>query len=351
MDSTSGRFSFAVELHVSAYRARLYRLTFAAAAVYNLAFGVWAVLWPQAFFAAFDLASPRYPSIWACLGMVIGLYGVGYAYAARRLDQAGPFIAIGLIGKLLGPAGWVLAVASGEWPIRTVTLILVNDAIWWVPFALFLIEGTRAAPRVRAAAPYVCALLNGAALIAMAAVLQFGTEIVPAVADRERYISEHLILWRAGWSLWIAAALSLIAFYAWWGSAVRDTRVAVAALAIASAGLVCDLIAESLLIGWLPHGYDRVAPVATMLTGGVANGCYTVAGIILTLATDSIRGPRRVTAWVIWMAGGALTVCALMAWPMGIAVSTTVLFVLFCPWVALLPRALVAAPPARATLS
>jgi hypothetical protein len=34
---------------------------------------------------------------------------------------------------------------------------------------------------------------------------------------------------------------------------------------------------------------------------------------------------------------------------MGIAVSTTVLFVLFCPWVALLPRALSSAPPERAT--
>ena len=348
MDATSGRFSVAVEPPVSAYRARLYRLTFAAAAVYNLAFGVWAALWPQAFFAAFDLPAPRYPSIWGCLGMVIGLYGLGYGYAARRLDQAWPFIAIGLLGKLFGPAGWILAVASGEWPVRTVTLILLNDVIWWVPFALFLIEGTRVAPRVRAAAPYVCAVLNAAALIAMAAVLQFGTEIVPVAADRARYIAEHPGLWRAGWSLWIAAALSLMAFYAWWGSVLRDTRVAVAALTIASAGLVCDLVAESMLIGWLPYGYDRAAAVATMLTGGVANGCYTIAGIILTLATGAIRGLRRVTAWAIWTAGGALTACALAAWPMGIAVSTTVLFALFCPWVALLPRAL-GAPPERAT--
>ena len=133
---------------MTAYRAAVYRLIFAAAAVYNIAFGLWAALTPLSFFSFFDLAPPVYPSIWACLGMVIGLYGLGYAYAAARLDRAAPFIAIGLLGKLLGPAGWVIAVSRGEWPIRTLTLILFNDVIWWLPFTLFLLEGTRVADPV-----------------------------------------------------------------------------------------------------------------------------------------------------------------------------------------------------------
>ena len=52
---------------------------------------------------------------------------------------------------------------------------------------------------------------------------------------------------------------------------------------IASTGLVFDLTAESLLIGWLPKDYAAVAPAASLLTGGPGNGLYTVAGALLTL--------------------------------------------------------------------
>jgi hypothetical protein len=325
---------------VTAYRARVYRLIFTAAAAYNLAFGMWAAAWPLAFFDRFELEPPRYPSIWACLGMVIGLYGLGYAYAARRFDRAAPFIAIGLLGKLLGPAGWIMTVKSGEWPVRTLTLIVFNDVIWWVPFSLFLLEGTPIAARVRASAPYACAALNLVAIVVMGAVLRFGTEIVPLVADRVSYISQHPVLWRMGWSLWIAAAASLVSFYAWWGSHLRESRWAIMALCVASTGLVCDLFAESLLIGWLPRDYERVAPVATLLTGAAANGFYTIAGVILTLATDALRGMIRAMAWAVWIAGALLTLSTLAHTPIGIAICTTVVFVLFCPWVVLLGRAL-----------
>jgi hypothetical protein len=123
---------------------------------------------------------------------------LGYAYAAWRLDRAAPFIAIGLAGKLLGPAGWVQAVTATEWPIRTITLIIFSDVIWWMPFILFMLEGRRAGARLRASAPYVCASLNLAAVIAMAAALRSGTEIVPVVSDRIAYISQHPAAWRAG---------------------------------------------------------------------------------------------------------------------------------------------------------
>jgi len=101
----------------------MYALIFGLAAAYNIAFGIWAALFPYSFFRLFSLAPPRYPSIWACLGLVIGLYGVAYAYAAVRLDRAKLLIAIGLAGKLLGPIGWLLSVRSGELPVRTFTLI------------------------------------------------------------------------------------------------------------------------------------------------------------------------------------------------------------------------------------
>ncbi len=329
---------------MSPYRARLYRLIFAVAAAYNVAFGLWAALSPRSFFVLLAMAPPSYPSIWACLGMVIGVYGLGYAYAARRLDRAAPFIAIGLLGKVLGPAGWALAVARGEWPVRTLTLILFNDVIWWLPLCLFLLEGTRAGAALRAAAPTVCAAVNGAAILVMAAVLRPGTELVPAVADRAAYVAGHPALWRGGWAVWIAAAISLVAFYAWWGSFLRRSTWAIAAMGVAAAGLACDLFAESLLIGWLPRDLDRIASLATMCTGAAANGLYTLAGIALTLQTRLPRGPGLALTWAVWLAGAALTACTLAGLPSGIAVSTGVLFALFCPWAVWLGRTLPAAP-------
>jgi hypothetical protein len=317
---------------VPAYRARLYRLIFAAAAVYNVAFGLWAAILPRSFFVVFDLAPPSYPAIWACLGMVIGLYGVGYGYAAWRLDRAAPFITIGLLGKIFGPVGWILAVNHGELPVRTVTLIVFDDAIWWLPFCLFLLEGRRIGAAVRASAPYVCAAANFAAILAMATLLRPGTELVRAAADRVAYISGHAALWRAGWAVWSAAAVSLVAFYAWWGSFLRRWRWAAVALGVAAAALACDLFAESLLIGWLPRDYDRVAPFATLCSGAAANGLYTIAGIVLTMATRSLRGWLLTLTWTVWLAGAALTACTLAHAPSGIAVSAGVLFALLCPW-------------------
>ena len=338
--AASGSDPAIISAAVSPYRARLYRLFFAAAAVYNIAFGVWAGLFPRSFFTWFDLQPPVYPAIWACLGMVVGVYGLGYAYAARHLDRAAPFIAIGLLGKLLGPGGWLVTVAGGEWPVRTLTLILFNDVIWWVPFALFLIDGTPVARALRAAAPEVCAAINFVGLLVMAIFLRHGTEIVPDAAERVAYIAGHPMAWRAGWSIWIASALSLVAFYAWWGSHLRDWRPGVAAVCIASIGVVCDLAGESILIGWLPRDYDRLAPAATLLTAGAANGLYTVSGIVLTLSTAWLGGPLLALIWAVWLAGAALTVFALVNSPLGIAIASGVLFVLVSPCVVWLGRAL-----------
>jgi hypothetical protein len=120
------------------YNTLLYRTVFVLAAIYNLVFGVWAGFLPQAFFRWFVMEPPRYPAIWRCLGMVIGVYGLAYAYAAMWPERGRPMVAIGLLGKVLGPIGWLVTVNSGEFPARTFSLIAFNDLIWWVPFALYL---------------------------------------------------------------------------------------------------------------------------------------------------------------------------------------------------------------------
>jgi hypothetical protein len=315
-------------------RAVIYRLFFALAAAYNVAFAFWAMVRPQAFFDLFAMDAPRYPAIWQCLGMVNGVYGLGYAYAAWRLDRAYPFIALGLLGKMLGPIGWVATVRVGQWPMRTFTIILFNDLVWWLPFGLFLLEGTRAGARMRASAPYVCAALNLLAALAMPLVLSPGLEPARDLAARVDYIGAHPALWRGGWILWIVAALSLLAFYGWWAARVRSRFLGIAALALATAGIGGDLLAESLYVGWLPADYHRMAALAFLLTGAWGNTLYTLAGVLLTLGSPWLRGPARACAWLIWSAGLALGGFSLMGNFTGMAVSMALLFTLFCPWAA-----------------
>jgi hypothetical protein len=314
-------------------RARFYRLFFALAAAYNVTFAAWAILWPGSFFDLCAMEAPRYPAIWQCLGMVVGVYGLGYAYAAWRLDRAFPFIALGLLGKVLGPIGWAATVRAGEWPARTFTLILFDDIVWWLPFGLFLLEGTRAGARLRASAPYACGILNFLAAIAILLVLAPGTEMVRDPSARVEYIRGHPTLWRGGWSLWIAAALSLLGFYAWWAARVRSRALGIASLILAIAGIGGDLLAESLYIGWLPADYDRIVHLARLLTGVWGNTLYTVTGILLTIQSPWLRGRARVCAWSIWAAGLTLGVFSWTGSSLGMAVSMALLFILFCPWV------------------
>jgi hypothetical protein len=158
---------------VSLFADRLLRIAFVAAGVYNLTFGLWAALWPQALFAWFQIPPPRYPGIWSCLGMVVGLYGLLYVHAAWRLETAWPIIAVELLGKLLGPLG--MATSFGDdWPRRLGMMCIYNDLIWWLPFGLFLLRGTVAGRRLVDFAPWLCIVLHAAAMVAMTVYLRPG---------------------------------------------------------------------------------------------------------------------------------------------------------------------------------
>ena len=82
----------------------------------------------------------RYPEIFACLAMVVGLYGVLYLAAAKRPERGALIVAVGLVGKVLGPIGWASLVLNDTWPIETIIMCLLNDLIWWPFFVLYLFD-------------------------------------------------------------------------------------------------------------------------------------------------------------------------------------------------------------------
>jgi hypothetical protein len=119
-------------------RRRFHRAVFVLAGLYNIAWGVWSYLDPQWLFRFSGLAPLNHSAIFACLAMVIGLYGILYLEVARVSQRGWLIAAVGLTGKVLGPIGLAVLIARGVWPPATLIICLTNDFIWWLPFGLYL---------------------------------------------------------------------------------------------------------------------------------------------------------------------------------------------------------------------
>jgi hypothetical protein len=119
-------------------RRRLHRVVFLAAGIYNIVWGAWTALDPQWLFRFAGMPSANHPQVFACLGMVIGLYGVLYLEVARRPEHGWLIAAVGLTGKILGPIGLAIELVRGTWPLAAAMICVTNDFIWWLPFGFYL---------------------------------------------------------------------------------------------------------------------------------------------------------------------------------------------------------------------
>jgi hypothetical protein len=121
-------------------RRQFHRVVFLLAGTYNIVWGLYAVLNPQWLFRYAAIPLQNQPAIFACLGMVVGLYGVLYLDVARVPERGWLIAAVGLSGKVLGPVGLAVLIARGTWPPATLVLCIPNDFVWWIPFALYLVD-------------------------------------------------------------------------------------------------------------------------------------------------------------------------------------------------------------------
>ncbi|QEG27345.1 hypothetical protein GobsT_20990 [Gemmata obscuriglobus] len=114
----------------------------ALAGVYNLAWGAWAVLLPERSFANSGMQRPdqplHYPELWQCIGMIVGVYGVGYLIAASDPARHWPVVLVGFLGKFFGPVGLAYGVLTGRSSAEGLLTCVPNDLIWWAPFVLTL---------------------------------------------------------------------------------------------------------------------------------------------------------------------------------------------------------------------
>jgi len=115
-----------------------------AAALYNLLWGALTIFFPDALFRLLHLPLPSYPPLWQVVGMFVLVYAPGYAWAARRPSRHGHLILLGMLGKVLGPMGFLWAAITGQLPWRFGLVILTNDLLWWPAFTGYLQAAARA---------------------------------------------------------------------------------------------------------------------------------------------------------------------------------------------------------------
>jgi small multidrug resistance pump len=114
------------------------KITLRLAALYNLLWGLVAVLFPVQCFKFFGMEPPLYPQLWQCIGMIVGVYGVGYWLAADNPMVHWPIVLVGFLGKVFGPIGFAMALINGQFPLMFGLNIIFNDLIWWIPFFIIL---------------------------------------------------------------------------------------------------------------------------------------------------------------------------------------------------------------------
>lgn len=112
--------------------------------IHSITWGCFIVLLPGPAADVYGLAeTPHDLFLWQGTGLVIVLFGTGYAIAASNPYQHWVVVLIGLLAKVLGPIGMLVAVLRGEISADVLWLLPVNDVIWWVPFWVIVIRGLR----------------------------------------------------------------------------------------------------------------------------------------------------------------------------------------------------------------
>ena len=119
-------------------RRRFHRIVFLLAGIYNIGWGLFVAIDPNWLFRFAAMEPINYPDVFACVGMVVGLYGVVYLEIARRPERGFILALVGFVGKVLGPVGMLMLVAQGKWKAPALVMNITNDFLWLIPFAIYL---------------------------------------------------------------------------------------------------------------------------------------------------------------------------------------------------------------------
>jgi hypothetical protein len=108
------------------------------AGMYNILWGSSVVFFPEFWFNLVNLPIPNYLQLWQVIGMIVGVYGLGFIIASTNPLRHWPIVLVGFLGKLFGPIGFLYYYIKGDLPLVVLNMNFTNDIIWLVPFGLIL---------------------------------------------------------------------------------------------------------------------------------------------------------------------------------------------------------------------
>ncbi len=118
-----------------------YRRWFRAAAFYNLAWATMVIALPRQWMMWFGIdAGPMTVPLVQVIGMMVGVYAIGYHLLARDPHRYCGLIWVGLAGKTFGPIGFVYYAITDTIPWTFGWTCILNDVIWWPVFWSFALR-------------------------------------------------------------------------------------------------------------------------------------------------------------------------------------------------------------------
>jgi hypothetical protein len=210
------------------------------------------------------------------------------------------------------------------------------------------------------AIPLLSGAVNLAALIYSYFALRPGTPGSGPLPQRMDYIAQHPWLWGSGWLLWMAGTLSLLATLFLLAEAIpAEYRVSVrGAVLLAAVGAACDLAGDAVQITLpvlaeaIPGRSQALAAdagaaewLAALLSGGVGNTLYGLAGLLLTraLARSPLADRWLIrVSWAEWVLTLIATTALLKLQVLPYMIATVIL--LYALWTVLVARHLARTP-------
>jgi peroxiredoxin len=110
----------------------------ASAAIFSFAVCFEAMWKPGWMFHFAGLATPRYPEIWQCVGLMSAMIGIGYLAAAANPIHHWPVVLVGWLAKLAVPLWFISCAMHGHLGWRFAGSFATVQAVWLLPLGLIL---------------------------------------------------------------------------------------------------------------------------------------------------------------------------------------------------------------------
>lgn len=109
---------------------------FQAAGAYHVIVGLGSIACPGWLFLWLGVPVPNYLVLVRAIGFMTLLFGLIYLEVPRLSSSR--LVAIAVLGKFIGPLGWLWASLSGEFPPCALWIPLFHDMVWWPFFGRYL---------------------------------------------------------------------------------------------------------------------------------------------------------------------------------------------------------------------